>query len=262
MTYYTIIGRNLELFKWHYNNVCYHGGLKNLPQNEFLVIIYTNPSIDKQTTDSIVKFCDENEISYYIHEEVRDNFIENLYDCWNLGYEKAKYDLVFRGGSDQAFSLDSFPALLKAHEENQQYKVILQANTVECATRIAQIGAISRHFVRDFGDTYKNFNIDAFDDFTNAINSMTPEDLLDIKQAVAIWQHPTGLQTTNGYVYRCDGCSWLMEKDQFKLYGPLPAIENGITGDVVIHDRMQNAGYEQLIVKNCCTYHLVQGERT
>ena len=36
--------------------------------------------------------------------------------------------------------------------------------------------------------------------------------------------------------------------------------ENWITGDVVIHDRMQTAGYENYLVRDCITYHFVRGE--
>ena len=40
----------------------------------------------------------------------------------------------------------------------------------------------------------------------------------------------------------------------------LIGLGGGITGDVVIHDRMQTAGYENYIVRDCVTYHFVRGE--
>ena len=51
-----------------------------------------------------------------------------------------------------------------------------------------------------------------------------------------------------------------MKKSDWEEFGPMPPIENGITGDVVIHDRMQTAGYENYIVRDCVTYHFVRGE--
>jgi GT2 family glycosyltransferase len=62
-------------------------------------------------------------------------------------------------------------------------------------------------------------------------------------------------------VDRVDGCSWLMTKEDFNRFGPLPASENNITGDVVIHDRLQRAGYKSYIVRDCVTYHFVRAER-
>jgi hypothetical protein len=263
LTYYTIIGKDLDLFKWHYDNVMNHGGLVGLSvPYEFLVIIYTNDSIPESVTKSIVDFCEDNNISYHIYAEPDNVFLTNLYNCWNLGYEHAKYSMVFRGGSDQAFNRNGILAMWKSYEDTEKYKVVLQANTVECASRIAQIGAISRHFTRDFGDSYKNMNIDAFDNFVNIINARATELVMDIKECLKIWQKPTALGTTLGSIFRCDGCSWLMSKEEFDEFGPLIPIHNGVTGDVYIHDKMQEAGYEQKIVRDCCTYHIVQGERT
>jgi len=42
----------------------------------------------------------------------------------------------------------------------------------------------------------------------------------------------------------------------------LPVFDNMITGDVAIHDYLMNAGYRDYIVRDCVTYHFVQGERT
>jgi len=86
-------------------------------------------------------------------------------------------------------------------------------------------------------------------------------ELVDIEFALRRWGHPTPLKTSLGMVNRVDGCSWLMTKDDFNKFGPLPPIENGVTGDVIIHDRLQTAGYKEYIVRDCVTYHFVMGER-
>jgi hypothetical protein len=51
-----------------------------------------------------------------------------------------------------------------------------------------------------------------------------------------------------------------MTRKDWEEHGPLPVLENGVTGDVVIHDRFQRNGYESFIVRDCITYHFVRGE--
>ena len=41
-----------------------------------------------------------------------------------------------------------------------------------------------------------------------------------------------------------------MKKRDWEQIGPIPVLENGITGDVVIHDRLQVNGYESYISKD------------
>ena len=83
---------------------------------------------------------------------------------------------------------------------------------------------------------------------------------LTIDECLEIWGHPTTLGTSLGVINRVDGCSWLMTKKDWETYGPLPVLKAGITGDVLIHDYLQRAGYTELMVRDCVTYHFVQGE--
>jgi len=85
---------------------------------------------------------------------------------------------------------------------------------------------------------------------------------LTIDRALKYWKKPTAFYGKFGKTNRTDGCSWLMTKQDWLDHGPLPPLENGITGDVIIHDRFQENGYENYIVRDCVTYHFVQGERT
>ena len=264
-TYYTIIGKDLNLLKCHVDNIKNYAGFDRLPcEKEFIVIIYRNENIPSKITQSLIDYCFENDITYVMYDEPHNIFIENLYACWNLGYEKSSDGYVFRGGSDQVFSKDSF---IKLYELAENYrinepdrKIILQANTFENQTRIREINAISRHFTLDLGVTFDTFDYQGFEKFISLINKNINSDTLTIDDCLKYWGRPTQLQTTLGVINRVDGCSWLMTKEEWKKYGPIPVFRNGITGDVAIHDTLQLDGYEELMVKDCVTYHFVRGE--
>lgn len=263
-TYYTIIGKDLNLLSGQIRNIKEYAGFNKLPcEKEILVIVYKNKKIPSYTTNSILEFCKSEKIRTYIYNEPSTVFISNLYACWNLGYKLADKGYVFRGGSDQVFSKNSFLYLYNIAQELRKkriYKFILQANTIENRKRLKQIGAYSRHFSLNLGDTFENFNYDAFEEFIKKINEGIKGKLLDINRALTAWGKPTNLTTSLGIIDRCDGCSWLMTKSDWEKHGPLPVIKNGITGDVLIHDSLQKAGYIEYIVKNCVTYHFVRGE--
>lgn len=263
-TYYTIIGKNLDLLKGHIDNVKNYAGFNKLTcDKELLVIIYTNITIPIETTNSIISFCKSEEIRYVIYEEKTSVFIDNLYACWNLGYQEADGGYVFRGGSDQVFSKDAFVHLVhhaNFFKEQGNHKIILQANTIENIVALKQIGAISRHFACDFGGTFGSFSYSKFEEFIEQINHNVPQPILTIEDALRYWGKPTPLGTSLGLINRVDGCSWLMTTKEWAKYGPLPVLINNITGDVLIHDRMQLDGYTELIVRDCVTYHFVRGE--
>ena len=62
-------------------------------------------------TQNIVEYCNQNNLKTVFYDEPAHlDFLHNLYACWNLGYEFAQPGYVFRGGSDQVFSEDSFIA--------------------------------------------------------------------------------------------------------------------------------------------------------
>ena len=248
------------MLRGHIDNVKNHAGFDKIEcEKELLVIIYKNRNIPDSTTKEILDYCDSEGISTFLYQEKTDNFLTNLYDCWNLGYEKSNSGRVFRGGSDQVFSRDSFVKLEKLSRNLDN--TILQANTIECLPRLRKIGAKSRHIEQDFGSSYDDFNLEKFQNFVDSMNQDCDKELLSIEESLYTWGKPTGFNSTLGPINRCDGCSWLMTKEQWKEFGPMPEMENGITGDVVIHDRMQKAGYKSLITRDCVTYHFVQGER-
>lgn len=263
-TYYTIIGKNLGLLKGHIDNVKNYAGFNKLTcEKEIIVIIYTNAGIPIETTRSLIEYCESEDIRVVMYPEPTNVFITNLYACWNLGYEAADEGYVFRGGSDQVFSKDSFVSLYNATEELKklwQYKFILQANTIENSVALQQIGANSRHFSLDLGGTFGTFSYPKFEEAIAGINKNVDLELLNFEEAWRAWGKPTPLYTSLGQINRVDGCSWLMTKEEWRKYGPLPVMEGNITGDVIIHDRLQRVGYTEFIVRDCVTYHFVRGE--
>lgn len=264
-TYYTIIGKDLDLLRGHVESVKKYAGFDNLDcEKEFLVVVYKNKRIPELVTKSLLEYCADNAIRTVIYDEPTDSFLDNLYTSWNMGYIHATEGYVFRSGSDQVFSKNSFPLLYEAARKirmgDPDVKIILQANTIEDKTKIREVGGWTRHFSEDFGFTYQTFDYKKFEEFNEKISAGMPE-LVDISTALSRWGHPTPLETTLGIIDRVDGCSWLMTKEDFNKYGPIPPYERHITGDVVIHDRLQRAGYESYIVRDCITYHFVRSER-
>jgi hypothetical protein len=257
-TYYTIIGRDPKMIKQHLDNVCNYAGFNKIPEDkrDLLVIVYANDKISKGTTNKIAGTVIEGYGGrVYLYNEPDDNFLTNLYSCWNLGYEHAEDGWVFRGGSDQIYSKDSM-----LHLYNQSLclddKIIIQANTIENKNRSPE----SRHMLADLGDDYDSFDYEKFEVMCHEITHRTRKQLNNINDSLKAWGKPTELMSSLGRVHRTDGCSWLMTKADWLKYGPLPPLENGVTGDVIIHDRMQLAGYRNVIMRDLITYHFVRGE--
>lgn len=259
-TYYTIIGKDLNLLKGHIQNVKEYAGYNKLTcEKELIVIVYENPKIPKNITEGLHDYCKQEGIRIVPFVEPHPDFITNLYACWNLGYEVSDEGYVFRGGSDQFFSKDSFVHLYEVAEQSRALlgeKVIYQANTIENIRRSPG----SRHFTTDFGDSFENFKVGEFEEFCENMNRGVEEKILDIDAALRHWHKPTSIQCSLGVINRTDGCSWMMQKKDWTKYGPLPVIINYVTGDVLIHDYLQSNGYKNVIIRDCITYHFVRGE--
>ena len=247
--YYTIIGRDPKLFQGHVDNTLRNAGLAR-DMWDFHTLVYTNDIISQETTDEIVAICEANDIRWYLHpEDPSLPFINRLYSCWNRGYELGKRPYVFRAGSDQTWSPNAFGNLWRTTEDLIFKPAILQAQTVE--HMVSYPG--SRHFCRDFGTNFDNYDEEAFFDFCKEISRGGPH---TIEECLEIWGKPTGMKKGPP---RTDVCSWLMERKLFHQVGPMPTIVRGVTGDVIIHDRIQRMGVPNFLVGDCITYHFVQG---
>ena len=81
-TYYTIIGKDVNLRKGHVENVREYAGFDKLTcEKEFLVIVYKNANIPQSTTDSILDYCANNDIRTHVYDEPTTVFLNNLYAC-------------------------------------------------------------------------------------------------------------------------------------------------------------------------------------
>lgn len=260
-TYYTIAGKNPDILRKHLDPI--KREILDYPsaESKILVIVYKNPSISPDVTQEIIDYCTKEGIDTYVHTENKGSFIENLYDCWNLGYEKAETKFVFRGGSDQLWCPGSFTSIydaaLKLAEDHEEF--VLQSNTIENKRKLEQIGARSRHIVLDLGTSYNDFKEGEFLEICSTMKQMTDEPIMNINQSLRVYGHPIAFPTSLGIINRPDGCSWLQTKAMWEKYGPLPVMEKGFTGDVIIHDRYQLAGVPAFLVRDSITYHLVQG---
>jgi hypothetical protein len=263
LTYYCIAGKSPNMTSAHLKYVREFSGFDRVSMpHELLVIIYRNKSIPEIVTNDLKEVCVKNGARWHLFEERTDDFLSNLYQCWNLGYEQANGDWVFRSGNDQVFSRDAFLNLerdievAKKHVGHEDF--VLQANTVENGARNLD----SRHLLGSFGSSFEELNIVAMNNYFTRLSQMSADKrLLTTSEAEAIYGKPTGFTSSLGYINRTDGCSWLMSKKAWLEHGPMPSIENGITGDVIIHDRLQTAGYQNFLLPHVLTYHFVQGER-
>lgn len=246
-SYYTIIGRDPLLFRYHVKNVIDNAGL---PRDEwdFNVVIYYNHLISHETTQEILQICDDNDIRYVMHSEnPNEPFISRLYKAWNLGYSLGKRDLVLRAGSDQTFSQNSFAMMMDYWNTMPWNDAILQFNTVEHH-------GPSRHFVRDFGKTFAEYDNVAFQEF---VNKYSKHGLFDGHSALEAFGKPGPM--IHGKI-RPDGVSWLQKRKNFEKHGPMPPIVGGITGDVLIHDKYNAAGIPTYMMGDVWSYHMVKGE--
>lgn len=249
--YNTIIGRDPKLFTWHIDNVLRNAGL---PRDKwtFNTVIYRNKKIKPEITDELVSICTANDINYVFYDEPHDNFLVNLYACWNMVQMLGNRPATLRAGSDQAFS-DGFFANLYEAWKSFTDEVVLQTHTVE-----SPLSPQSRHFIGDFGSTPDTFKEKEFNEFAASISR---PGTYTIDEALKIWGKPTSFSSSIKTPHnRNDSCSWLQSKELFRKFGPMPPISGGWTGDVIIHDRYELAGIPNRLVGDCVTYHLVRGE--
>lgn len=267
-TYYTIIGKDPYLIKGHLNNIRFHAGFDQLDcPKQIIVVVYKNSKIPKEITEEILDICTQNNAKIVIYDEPTTNFLDNLYRCWNLGYEHSDDGWVFRSGSDQAFNKDSFPKLydVAMREREKNSKILLNSNTIEHSVRAMSKGNISRHIIANFGDNFKNFNVDAFEKFCAELNKNVKEELLTVDQSYSYWRKPTGFcSTVSAWHNRTEGCSWLITKKDWEEYGPMIPLtyysRGQITGDCLLHDKLQIVGYKDYLTRDCITYHFFRGE--
>lgn len=260
--YCTIIGRDPDIYRSHVANVLENAGLSRDLWN-FHTIIYRNSRIHPRITAELAQIAKDNDIQVHYYDEVEgtdfETFLHNLYVCWNMCQTVGSTPLNVRAGSDQAFSRNAFRNMLEAwddfQEEFKHDNVIFFHNLIECKERCHKT---SRHILEDFGNSWNNFDKDAFQDWCDKNEK---DAYVTFEGANAFWKAPRnqpGLASND----RADGASWIQSKRLFREYGPMPPrYSNGLTGDIGIMEKMRSGGVEFYIVANSTTYHISQGER-
>jgi hypothetical protein len=251
--YNTIIGRDPELFAFHIDNVQRNAGIDR-ERWRFNVYIYYNETIPRAITDKLVEIAKLNRIEYEcVYEDPRQSFLVRLYNAWNRVQLMGTAPLTIRGGSDQTFYPGSFARAL------EHYKVVGRECIVNFNCIESPLANGSRHYVRDFGTTAATYKEGEFISFCDSIKEPR---LFTIKEAMERWEgKPGAFNSSLGFPhYRGDSVSWLQSKELFKRFGPMPALERGFTGDVIIHDRYERAGFPSFIAGDAISYHMVRGE--
>src|SRR3990172_7305701 len=263
-TYYTIIGKDPDMLSGHISNIRAHAGFDRLRRDkEFIVIIYSNNKINKGTTSHLVDICKANGVRPVIYQEPTSNWLDNLYACWNLGYSESSEGWVFRSGSDQVHNYDALINLYNAamSERERNPHIIINANTIEHSVRAMSHGNVSRHIIANFGDSFQVLKIQDFEEFVAKLNAGVNEKLLTVQDSIRYWGKPTQFSSTISKTHnRTEGCSWLITKDDWRRFGPMPPTREGITGDCWLHDQLEKAGYKDYLARDCVTYHFFRGE--
>jgi hypothetical protein len=269
-SYYTIIGKDADMIRGHLSNVVHHAGYERMEcDKELIIVVYRNANIPKEVTEEISDVC----TSYgakivYFDEPPGSTFLDNLYACWNLGYVHSDEGWVFRSGSDQAFNHDSFPKLydVAMRMREKDSKILLNSNTIEHSVRTVASGNHSRHILANFGDSFNEFNVDAFEEFCKKLNENVVEELLTVEESIKYWGRPLPFRSTINIPHnRTEGCSWLITKEDWRIHGPMIPITHfpgwgSITGDCFLHDKLELAGYKDYLTRDCITYHFFRGE--
>ena len=226
-THYTIIGRNPAMIKGHLDNFVHHAGFERMNcEKEIVIIVYRNPRIDPKTTEEICDICSSFGVRVEFYDEPDNNFLKNLYDCWNLGYEKSDEGWVFRSGLDEAFNYDSMPKLydIAMRQRAINPKTLFNLNTIEHAVRAMSSGNQSRHILGDFGDDFITFDVNKFESFVKELNKNVSEELLDVNQSNRYWNRPLPCPVSRVCPNnnRTEGSAWMITKEDWRIYGQCP----------------------------------------
>jgi len=252
---YTIISRDAELLRWCVENARLRAGV----EHEWVVIGWS-------PTDAILRECDALGVRCVplqmpdppgpdAHPEQRTAwFIGCLYRAWNQGYESASTKWVARMGSDQFFSKDWLKNLLACAERRGE-RAVYHTTTIE-----SPVAKRSRHEIRDWGTTPGEFDErgrDRFDLYADDLAWRYRSDPTVLGSECDLWyNHPT-----RGRQRRADGGTFLMTRDLWSEFGPMPlVVKNGVAPDVAFIDAILDGGVPNYLCRTSVVYHTVRGE--
>lgn len=258
---YTIIGRNVDLLKQWIECVQDRCGLE--PDQYELDLVLWKP--DQDVLDYAKEHCHQYVIYDPMKQHGNENYVRDLYACWNLGYEMSRCKYVFRSGSDQIFSknfLKNAMNLIGEYEQPQgldgvSNTAFYHLYTLESweGSKAAYQRPCSRHIMpQGWWDDLLHPNWTKFDMFCE---SMSVDKLLTNEEYALPFKHPT-----RGWIFHTVGASWIQRKSTYDKYGAMIDYvgQGGITGDVELFDRGEKYGVPSLLLGNSFTFHRCKGE--
>jgi hypothetical protein len=257
---YTVIGRNVDLLKQWEHNVRTRAGLPEDQYEVDLVLWNAEPDVLDYVKNGNFRYVTYNPLEHYPDA----NYVRDLYNCFNMGYEMSRAKYVLRSGSDQVFSLDYLRRsmdLILDYEKDGDRTAMYHLLTLESwdGSKSAYGRPCSRHIMPiGWWDHLLCPRMDKFDAFCEAI--LTPQ-LLTNEEYALPFLHPI-----KGWVFHTVGASWIQQRYVWKKFGPMMnhVGPNGLTGDVEIFDRVASRDPDfqvpSLLINDAATFHRCKGE--
>ena len=202
------------------------------------ILILWNPS--KEVFDYSTKIILNSNIEkIYIETYKTDeslSFIENLRNCFNMGFDKGFEFNEYTCGinTDMAFNKDWLANLVKYADEN---------SIINC--RQIEPNPTMHHEVKDFGEIPNGFNMEDFELYANSISK---DKLITEKD----WQEIRG-----NYYVRADATPHLIHKSIWEKVGHWNV---KIVGDVDWFNRAKAMGFKNMKSLGSIVYHAGAGE--
>jgi len=260
---YTVIGRDPQLLKVWLHSVESRAGLSARLWEIDLVL--WNP------TDEVLNYVKENGYRHKIFIPESDNYIENLYTAFGMGYEMSRAKYVFRSGSDQIFSKNFLKNSMELianfeHKYNGQDALFHLYGVESYEGIVASYEYVfnpynkhpsSRHILMPNTWTEDNKYDPNYERFDKLCDALRWDKILTHYEYGLMFKHPT-----KGYVPHCQGPSWIQKKSLYIEHGPYlkHMKETGFTGDVVWMDVMEAVNVPSVLLHNAFTLHLSRGE--
>jgi len=257
---YTVIGRNVDLLKQWEDNVRTRA---EFPEDQYSVdLVLWNPE------DDVLKYVESGNFNFVVYRPLehypQENYVRDLYNCFNMGYEMSQAKYVLRSGSDQVFSkgyLGRSMDLILDYEKDGDRTAMYHLLTLESwdGSKAAYGRPCSRHIMPiGWWDDLLAPRMDKFDAFCEAM--LTPH-LLTSEEYALPFNHPT-----RGWIFHTVGASWIQQRYVWKRFGPMINYvgPQGITGDVEIFDRVAHSDPDfpvpSLLIADAATFHRCKGE--
>jgi|TARA_B100001971_G_scaffold214181_1_gene250321 GT2 family glycosyltransferase len=195
--------------------------LKNAGQKVDYIVICWKPRED------VLNWIKDNNFEYHLYQTNNNlNFIQNLRNCFNLGFEKCfeRNDYACGINTDMAFYDNWLVNLVKYAEEDR----IINCNQIEPGVHK------SLHTTKNFGVTIEGkFDMEGFNNFCSEI-------------------YQDKLLTEEEWGRRADATPHLMHRNVWKHFGPWQV---KIVADIAFFDKAKAGGIHNMKSLGSMVYH-------